>query len=307
MLLLLSKSTIVVILFTTALLKWWSVAVSPAGLLLSDSARWSQLGLVAIESVLALHLIFWPNIRRVLQITGVLFTCFTLWTMTKAVSGAQSCGCLGKLSVSPWIMMSVDLFVLAAVAVAYPPESRPARTANPGNRRILTASASLALSAGIFVSGLIDFPRTVLPSVAAGSNSTSGQEVAVLSPEKWLGRNFPLTNDIVIDADLEKGRWIVVLHRPGCSACDAIHPEFEELGLSLEKQEGNRHVAFVQVPWQEQAEPDHKRADPAYAIGHLSVSRQWFVSTPTVILIDEGVVAQVINNPKKGVTKSIEF
>jgi hypothetical protein len=72
-----------------------------------------RLGLIELEIVLGLVLVFavWPRVSRLAAL--VVFAGFAAAAFVQAVAGVRSCACLGRVEASPWIMGVLDLCVLA--------------------------------------------------------------------------------------------------------------------------------------------------------------------------------------------------
>lgn len=60
------------------------------------------------------------------MITLIAFAVFAALSLAKAWSGETSCGCLGPVTVNPWLMLGLDVAILAALAMC-----RRSREAKP--------------------------------------------------------------------------------------------------------------------------------------------------------------------------------
>lgn len=73
------------------------------------------LAIGAVELFLGTLLVTGFRGPRVRWATVALFLCFLVVSLTKAFGGAASCGCLGRIPVSPWWSAALDLGVLSAL------------------------------------------------------------------------------------------------------------------------------------------------------------------------------------------------
>jgi hypothetical protein len=154
-----------------------------------------------------------------------LFVVFTVYTGWLVFIGALSCGCFGEARVSPWIALALDFGILTGL-VGFPTPTTAGRVRGwPLVRAWLVGGGIASVIAWMLVL------TSTWPQISAHDILPSRQEV--LEPGAWVGNTFPLLPHLSIDADLSNGNWIVVLHRPSCSSCRAIHKEYEDLGIEL--------------------------------------------------------------------------
>ncbi len=116
---------------------------------------------------------------------------------------------------------------------------------------------------------------------------TSGYEV--LEPETWVGRELPILEHIDIGDQLKEGNWLVVLYHHDCPACTEAIPQIEQMAQELEGNEDFLRFALVEVP------PYGGKAivnRSNIQIGKLEDSKEWFVTTPVVMIINNRVVLQ---------------
>jgi hypothetical protein len=109
--------------------------------------------------------------------------------------------------------------------------------------------------------------------------------LVVLEPEKWVGKQFPLFNEIDTDGNLSTGSWIIVLYHHDCSKCRAVLPLYRR----LPPQDGGQ-IVLVEVP------PfDEREIQPSTILQYarLNADKEWFVSTPAEILLRNGTVIEV--------------
>ena len=125
-----------VLLIAAATLKGFDLAtVSAAGSALFGS-RPLTIAWINLEALLALWLLFllYPRPTRYAAIG--LFSVFAGAAFLKGISGAEDCGCFGRLRTNPWLILAIDLLAVLSLALNPPrSDSRPARS-----RRLLAFS-----------------------------------------------------------------------------------------------------------------------------------------------------------------------
>jgi len=156
---------------------------------------------------------------------------------------------------------------------------------------IVTKKHALVISvlALLFVTGLGGW-RALRFSVGA---LDSKSRVALLRPETWLGERCPLLGVIKGIDGLDRGRWSVLLYNRGCTACLNEIATFEERAERAAGSEASRY-ALVDVSGPEERIL-HELASPASrcALGQLSDLHDWFVKTPAILGLRDGVVVSV--------------
>lgn len=111
-----------ILLLAAAGLKLNGLAVDPVGRMGLFTLPAFQIAVVEFEIFLAVWLL-WGR-----QPLGSWATALAVFTIFAAVSayqgwiGRASCGCFGRLSVSPWYAFGIDLAVLIALIVGRPDE-----------------------------------------------------------------------------------------------------------------------------------------------------------------------------------------
>lgn len=123
---------------------WWAT-----GLTALLASRWLLLGAVEFELFFGLWLLagLYPRQTRALAIGC--FALFAAVSLFKALSGAASCGCFGKVAVSPWLTLALDIFaavVLLLVRFRAEPEMRRPRLPAHAWRLGILGIARLAVS-----------------------------------------------------------------------------------------------------------------------------------------------------------------
>lgn len=219
------------------------------------------------------------------------------------VAGSQSavdsaCGCFGKWPVTTAQALSFTLVALAVLALCIP--SYAPRVSRAALILRLAVYAGIVFPVGIYGGAAI---ARFQPAELAGDGTIigSGKHV-VIRPEKWIGTPCPLLKHIAIGAALHRGEWRIVLIRVGCERCeeivsDSVRDRRDDFA------QGHTRTAFVELPTSDSdtsaSERDTDRDDRFSFVGFgprfgkLSDAFQWYVATPTEIVIRNGTVMEV--------------
>lgn len=196
----------------------------------------------------------------------IIFVSATLMSKT-----ASSCGCFGSVSLPLHSVIIVDIILLAMLGLQRlrdgPPQS---------------ISTVCLRSSGAIVMGLLCVAATEgrFPGASLGSERLT----TLLRPRDWVGKRFPLVDNIEGEHEFMRGDWEVVLYHDGCDRCEEAMPFFE-----AQAREG-RSIALVELPPYGAGTRRIIQDPSACVLRKLSPGREWIVETPTVIYLKEGVV-----------------
>ncbi len=236
-----------------------------------------NLSLAAGETLLATWLV--SGIRRfnALSVGLLTFVGFAVYSCVLMLNGASSCGCFGELVVPPRLTLAVDLFCASVLGLNT--GLRP----HSGLMRPVQAWVAVALLGTILGAGV-----TLCSGFAMGSTVDLGKisGVTFLNPHEWAGRRFPLHSVLEGDFDASSGNWIVILSRSGCADCTR---EMQRVpGLAGAYAEQGWKLGVVQV---DRGAAHYRRESPGFAgYAKLIQDRSWFVKTPAVVAVVDGVV-----------------
>jgi hypothetical protein len=116
--------------------------------------------------------------------------------------------------------------------------------------------------------------------------------IVLLEPEHWVGKPFPLIRQIDIGDQLMTGHWLVILYRYDCPVCQREVPKYEKMARRNRVRGDGPNIALVEMP--PYAPPDQSMVvSPSAAVfGKLSNAKEWFVTTPVRMEIQNGLVVQ---------------
>lgn len=275
-----------IVLLVSALLKGYELSISPTS---SEGIRLPRAvlnGLVNFELSFGGWLLcgFYPIATRYAAVGC--FTVFGFVSLTRAIAGDASCGCFGLLEVSPWITFAFDVTVVVTM-LYWKPVTETSTNYRSHPRR---AARLFGLVALFFIASTLithKGPTVVAPVI---NYFMSGEDLVVLEPEQWVGMYFPLLNHIDIGSQLSDGRWVVLLYHHDCSSCRDSIPKYVRMADLESDQQSTLQVALIEVP--PYASPAHRIVDydASYVSGRLSDSVMWFVTTPSEIILEDGIV-----------------
>jgi len=271
-----------ILLLAGAMLKGWQLLVEPT----VDNSIWSYRPflILAVEFELALGIWLLSGLfkKAAWFISLLCFSFFSLVTIYKAITGAESCGCFGSVQVNPWVtLFAIDLPALVALAVF-----------RPKGEKFFAPLPSFFRFAGIASFGLITLVTTsAVLAFNEPAKVTSSYEV--LGPETWIGQPLPVLKHIDIGEKLAKGKWLLIFYRHDCQACKEEFQKYEQSARELARIPTGPHVAFVEIPPYGGPGKNFLSSKTLCPVGRLSDAKKWFVQTPQIITIDDGRVVKV--------------
>jgi len=239
--------------------------------------------LVIIEWSIGTCLIIRVFPKRVVFVTAFMFGCFTGVSLYEWILQEPSCGCFGSLSPSPKWTLGLDLIVLLALSYVWALAPRSFWAQSLSKREIACGVISICIGTGIFLNGT----RANATFRGAGFEAI-GQRTIVLKPNEWVGRRFSLFSYIDIGERLKQGDWLLIFYHNDCSACREKVPKYEKEAKLSDRTEGGLRTVFIEMP------PYSAGADQlveaGFHMGKLDDRYDWFVKTPLVVRIRNGIV-----------------
>jgi hypothetical protein len=271
----------VVLLIAAAMKAYWPVIEAP------KNAGWLSHPTVVFAAVeweigLGIWLLSGLYPRAAWYTALACFTAFAGVSFYKGFSGAASCGCFGRMQTNPWYTAGFDAAAVVALLSFLPGMAGATwRAPSPTRNRFIIATALVCavLAGGITVSRM---PQSLL---AGEANLTTVGSLVLLEPEKWIGNRFPLADHIDLGSQLRIGQWLVVLYRGDCPTCQKLVPQIDQL-----TQAGSVSVALIEMPPYQTEALKLDSPQAAWVAGRLSDRKEWFATTPVVILLDNGIV-----------------
>ena len=280
-----------ILLLTAAILKGWQLLTEP----LANKDIWSYRPLliftVEFELALALWLLSGLFKKAAWLATLAVFSVFSLITLYKGLSGADSCGCFGAVKVNPWItLFAIDLPAVIALLIFKPQKGQFLNWPSLPKFAISGLAALLTI--------VISTPILALNKPA---NVTSSYEV--LEPETWIGKRLPILDYIDIGKQLEKGNWLVLFYHHDCPECQKAISACKQIAHNNKDNKDFQTIALIEVP------PYGKQAligDMSnIRLGKLANIKSWLITTPVLLKLKESTIIFSGKNLWKGVTHEL--
>jgi thiol-disulfide isomerase/thioredoxin len=285
-----------VILLTAAVLKGWQLLTEP----MANNNIWSyrQFLILTVEFELALAIWLLSGLfKKAAWLAAIsCFALFSVITFYKGITGAESCGCFGSVHVNPWItLFAIDLPAVIALSIFRPSLSLRPLVSFPRKQE------SIRTLVKEFITPLPSIPRFTVtacigllalgittPILAFNEPPKVTSSYEILEPETWVGKKLPILDYIDIGELLEKGNWLIVLYHHDCPDCAKAIPKYEQIALEMAGSEDFLRIAFIEVPPYGQSGVS---AHPSCTFSQLADTKEWFVTTPAIVLLANEKVA----------------
>ena len=120
-----------------------------------------------------------------------------------------------------------------------------------------------------------------------GSEKTASSSYELLEPSNWIGKELPILEHVDIAETLKKGTWLVLFYHYDCPDCDTAIPKYEQIACDMAGNEDFLRIALIAVPPYGRCPVS---GNSPCALGRLTESKKWFVTTPAVTLLTDGLV-----------------
>ena len=280
------------LLLVAAALKAHQLATAPVaetGLLTS---RWFLIGVVECELGIGLWFLGgWHP--RAIRVVGI--ACFALFggiALYKALQGAESCGCFGRVAINPWWTAALDFIAVAALTLSHPATDCIHKNTSVHNNLYQRGW----LAGGLFV--LLGLPAGwAMATFSAAHVSEDGLlgdgQIVVLEPKEWIGKPFPLVNHIDLGNRLTIGVWKVLLYHHDCPKCQEAIAKWQAADQSPALGKDSPTVALIDMPPYGASQSHPAKSHSRLVYGRLSDKREWFATAPVEIDLHDGSVVGV--------------
>ena len=280
------------LLITGAILKGWQLLTEPIAN--NDIFSYRPFLILVVESELALGIWLLSGLfKKAAWLTALsCFALFSFITLYKGLAGAESCGCFGSVQVNPWItLFAVDIPAVIVLAVFRPGISLAGRPESIKTliQRILTPLPLIPHFTATLSIGLVILAVTgCVLGFNKPAKSTASYEVLELA--EWVGKKLPILGDIDIGKQLKKSTWLVLFYHYDCPECEKAIREYQHKAKDLAENKDLLKIAFIEVPPYGRSMVN---SNPNYAVGKLSDIKEWFITTPAAVLLENSTVRAV--------------
>jgi len=244
---------------------------------------WESWEFFLIQIPLELGLAIWllsGLFRKASWLIGLCaFFGFIFVTLQKGIIGAESCGCFGTVSVNPWITLTlVDIPLFLAFAIFRPKGEKLLPPPWPNLKYFL----AIAIPTFILLPTIEYILITNKPPMATATYE-------VLNVKNWTAnQSWPLLEYVDIGDRIQTGDWIVFMYHNDCPDCRLAIPKYEKFYGDLKG--NNVEMAFIEMQPYEQGDKQLVPKDSKVPWGRLSSVKTWYVETPVVVVLRDGMV-----------------
>ncbi len=273
-------------LLAAGLFKGHELTITPAIESSLFFPRWIIFSLVPFEIALGLWLLtgLYPKVLRFFALGC--FAIFFVVALAQVISGKTSCGCFGKVPVHPWYTLVFDL---TAVAIIW--------RWQPKKKLSLITKLHRCRLVSLFFFFLLVLPGAL--ALGYYALILDDTHIIVLEPKTWVGQTFPLTKHINIHDNLKIGQWTVLLYHNDCPQCHEVIRFFKQHVAGLSNRNETRKIALIEMPPHRNLYSNPTLFNSPIIFGRLRDDFRWFVSTPVIIQINNGVVKSTVHGKEK--------
>jgi hypothetical protein len=248
---------------------------------------------IAGELIVAGVMVLLPSLARWVGVA--MLTAFVPVLIGDLALGASSCGCFGSVTVNPWVTLVTDVTFLFVLLVFGRRDPRLEITRHLPTSRVFIAGAWILLS--VFVAFGLKAPTPVADAANNASNAATIGAAQALPAEgyyipqygDWIGRPFREL-DVAswvskLPDDIDFGPQYVIFYRKDCEHCHELMEVY--FSGSLEKP-----TTAIAVPERDGFPTENLQpfACPDCRVAELPAGIDWFLQTPVLVRLMDGVV-----------------
>ena len=298
------RLAVAALLLVAAGMKVVQISTEPANNCGELSCRWQGIVETEAEILLGLWLLSGLAADYSRAMATIAFGAFAVITCYKGIKGDASCGCFGKMEIRPWYTMALDLVVVAGLLVFRPIAGRPPAPPAGGDSESKPVARPGKLpwwTVAFAVVALLAVAATAWPMLvyrparqALDGKIVGGGPVLIDATDlnNWLHRPLPLLmgNWLECDANLRQGEWKLILYRSSCKACRRELAERDKQARDVQRAGRPVTVAVAELPPGAPPGENAVAADSPLVRAKLKFPPAWFVHTPVLIRIQNGMV-----------------
>lgn len=215
------------------------------------------------------------------------FGLFILVTLDKGLHHAESCGCFGRVKVNPWITFSViDIPLFLGLVIFRPNGLKLLPPPWPSARHFFGVAIPTFIAFGI-----------IMPVLIFNKPADKTERYEVVKPEEWISQarnheEWSMLKHIDIADSLRKNLVIAVLYSSECDECHKAIPIYDQMSRDMAGNEEALRFAFIEIPpYASEKDNIVPPGTPALR-GRLDSSKKWYMQTPLVVLVKDGVAVK---------------
>jgi len=233
------------------------------------------------------------------------FGVFIVVTLQKALAGAESCGCFGRVHVDPWITLAmVDVTLFLAMLIFRPKGQKLLPPPWPSAKHFFGVAIPTFILMAVIIPTLyfnkppdrtdryeVVRPEEWTKQVPAGEKKMGGRQTSpTQTGQEQISKEWPMLKHIDIADSLRSKIVVVLLYHNDCPDCWEAIPLYDQMGRELAGDEDSIRIAFIEVPPYGPEQDSPIPAETPCLTGRLDSSKEWYVTTPLVVVIQNGTV-----------------
>jgi len=287
---------------------------------------WESWTFFVIQIPLELGLGIWllcGLFRKAAWLIAVLaFGLFIGVTLQKGLIGAESCGCFGKVVVNPWITLSfIDAPIFLLLLIFFPRGQKLLPPPWPAAEHFWGVFLPTFVILGTITPVLIfnkvvrkepwktnvpviknrpgivepdgtkpaDFNNVII-DVNDGAGSADINDANTTGPA-LVEQQWEMLRYIDIADQLRSGFVVVLLYHYDCPICKVAIPLYSQ--ANNDYSDSGLQFAFIEIPPFGKDEESPVPKDTACLTGALDDTQQWFIESPLVALLRDGLAVKV--------------
>ena len=277
------------VLIVAAVLKIHQLLTEP----IISKGFWESWLFFVIQIPLELGLGIWlvcGLFRKAAWMIAVLaFGLFIAVTLQKGLTGAESCGCFGRVKVNPWITFSViDIPLFLGLVIFRPKGLKLLPPPWPSARHFFGVAIPTFIAFGI-----------IMPVLVFNKPPDKTDKYEVVKPQEWIGKGsvgenhkeWSMLKHIDIADSLRSNIVIVVFYSTECETCHKAIPLYDQLSRDMAGNEDSIRFALIEIP-PYASKQSLVPADTPCLRGKLDSSKKWYMQTPVVVVLKDGLVGK---------------
>jgi thiol-disulfide isomerase/thioredoxin len=275
------------VLIVAAVLKIHQLLTEP----IISKGFWESWEFFLIQIPLELGLGIWlvcGLFRKAAWMVAVLaFGLFIAVTLQKGLTGKESCGCFGVVKVSPWItLLAIDIPIFLGLVIFRP----------KGLKLLPPPWPKAAHFFGVAIPTFVAF-SVIMPYLIFHKPLDKTDKYEVVRPAEWISearnhKEWLMLKYIDIADSLRENLVIVVFYSTGCDTCHKAIPLYDQMSRDMAGNKDSIRFAFIEVPPYASERDSLVPVDSPALRGRLDSSKRWFIQTPLVVAVRDGLVVK---------------
>lgn len=236
--------------------------------------------------------------RKAAWVVAVLsFGLFIVVTLQKGLIGAESCGCFGRVHVNPWITLSaIDIPLFLALLIFRPKGYKLLPPPWPSAKHFFGVAIPTFIVIGV-----------IMPVMIFNKPPDKTDKYEVVRPEEWTGKEpasekqtgeeqvseeWSMLKYIDIANFLRSNIVVVMFYSTECDTCHDAIALYDRMGRDMAGSEDLIQFALIEIPPYASEQDGFVAVDTPCLTGRLDSSKDWYMTTPLVVLIQDGLVVK---------------